>query len=976
MGVLTSCKLRKEVLKGDLEDAIFAADFGDLIARTAPPVYSDPKTFFQNTHPAQQLCKIIKTVFSRLADPQEGGAAIRLSTGFGGGKTHTLMALWHLARNITDLALGAELLPAAGRPKKVTVPAVDASKAGLPVFSTHDEVEIHSLWGELFYQLGGRKALTALGKADDAEASPSEKQIEAIFPAGPVLILLDELVIYMARLSERGQGNLLGFLNSLAAVVYKRPQTILVVTDPAGQAAYDKMAAKLADALPAAAARLDDMFNRELSDFDPIGGETARVIVRRLFEDVDSTAAQKASQIYFDLYERVLRDSPDVLPPNVASTAYAARILECYPFHPRLLDTAKDRLGALQDFQKSRGVLRLFARILRDIWESKQDSELITAGEINWSSPRIQADLLQRLNRDNFKAAVSADIEKHARELDGGAPQGIHQRVASALLIESLPMQLNSGMDAPDLTLAILRPEEAGPEPAEALDRLVGCCWHTYPLPGSRGWQFRYEANLIKQIEERKPLIPLDDAKSRVLAEVQGYFTGVGFKLAPWPENARQVPDVADLQLVLCEDEKTARAVCDFSDDSDPLAPIPRRFKNAILAVTASSSALNAAIDRAQRLLAADAIERENRSGDAAKLIRDQLQRLKPELSKQFRVQTCRAFDRVLLANGFAGSMEEKYQVPEDQMLKGAQGQQGLRSYLFDKKLMYRPDESLDVDLFLKEVLPGATPIPDAPGVCTAKAVHERFLGAPNLRLVPESSLVRQTIQKAVGAGKLVVKLSDGRAYDAEGCVEGILGKRRRTSGSLASFRLDDETFLTPASQPSAREWLKLDKEEEPGKLGLGGGFVSPISATPVPVGKVQATTWEKLIEFAETRPLLELELTVTTPASAAKLISLAQPMGADALTLSVSVSGSSKDGGSLNFSAAEVKPNNPVRPLVVAQTLFTAMAETPMYEAQLKLSFIGGRTGTSDQLRKMAEAAPEDLVVVGLLDKPAGANK
>src|ERR1035438_3773206 len=102
MGVLTACKPRKEILKGDLEDAIFAADFGDLIADKAPPVYGNAKTFFQNTHAAKQLRKVVQLVFGRLAQTKEGGATIRLSTGFGGGKTHTLMALWHLASHIDD----------------------------------------------------------------------------------------------------------------------------------------------------------------------------------------------------------------------------------------------------------------------------------------------------------------------------------------------------------------------------------------------------------------------------------------------------------------------------------------------------------------------------------------------------------------------------------------------------------------------------------------------------------------------------------------------------------------------------------------------------------------------------------------------------------------------------------------------------------------------------------------------------------
>src|SRR5262245_24058701 len=112
MGVLKSCKPRKEVLEGDLEDAIFAADFGDLIAddpRT-PRVYGHAATFFANTHPAADLKRIVEHVFTRLSKADEGGAVIRLSTGFGGGKTHTLMTLWHLARNIGQAALGTEVL--------------------------------------------------------------------------------------------------------------------------------------------------------------------------------------------------------------------------------------------------------------------------------------------------------------------------------------------------------------------------------------------------------------------------------------------------------------------------------------------------------------------------------------------------------------------------------------------------------------------------------------------------------------------------------------------------------------------------------------------------------------------------------------------------------------------------------------------------------------------------------------------------
>ena len=173
----------------------------------------------------------------------------------------------------------------------------------------------------------------------------------------------------------------------------------------------------------------------------------------------------------------------------MASPAYAQRILHSYPFHPRLLDTVEGKLGAMSDFQKSRGILRLFARIVRDIWEQGQDLDLIGAGEINWASGSIQGDLIQRLNRDRFRAAITADIEQHATQLDGQG-QGIHRRVASALLLESLPLMPNSGMNESDITLAVLRLDEAEPEAREALERLIAIGWHTYPMAGGRAGVF------------------------------------------------------------------------------------------------------------------------------------------------------------------------------------------------------------------------------------------------------------------------------------------------------------------------------------------------------------------------------------------------------------------------------------------------------------------------------------------------------
>lgn len=958
MGVIQSCRPRPEVLKGDLADAIFAADFGSLIEGKAPEVYANVNIFFQNTHPAAQLKKIIQVVFERLTDRKEAGAILRLSTGFGGGKTHTLMALWHLAKNIDDLTIGTELLPAAGRPAAVTVVAIDAQKAGVPEFMNHGKLKTHSLWGEIFYQLGGEKALQALGEADHPESSPSEAQIEALLPDGPLLFLLDELVIYMAQLSERGQGNLLAFLSKLASISNKRPQMVVIVTDPAGQAAYSQKAEKLKEQLEPAAIQLNEILSRKVSDFDPIGEESARVITRRLFEWIDPTAAQKASAAYHQLYQRVAQEHSDLLLREAMNQNYAQRIVECYPFHPRLLDTARDRLGAIQDFQKSRGVLRLFARIIRDIWETQADVDLITAGDIDWSSQRIRADLLNRLNRDNFSAAISADIEKHAFELDGGTKNGIHRRVASALLLESLPLQTNSGMNYQDLTLAVLRPDDAGPEAREALDRLLGVCWHLYPMEGRQGWQFRYEENILKKVEQRKALVAIEEAKQRTFAEVQGYFSGPNFKLCAWPISPRAVPNLSNLQLVLCETEELARRVCNFEDDSDPNAPIPRRFRNAIVAVTAQSSALHDVVERARRLIALEQIEKEYRTGEENKLAREQIQRLKPSFMKNFRIHARRAFNRVVIPGHEPVTLEEKFHVSEEQILQGNHGQASLHRFLNEKDLIYKPGDALDIDKFITTVLPGTTPNLDHPEVFSARSVHERFLSAPGLRLIPDHSIVRQTIIKAVEAGKLVVRTADGTAYDAQGCVAGEENQRKRYPTRISSFALDDTVLITHPAASIAADWLKEQTVEK--------GLPEITAAAPrVSTGPITAHTWHDAIKNAEQRAVTKIEFIAKNPGDAEQLLPLAQPLGAQQLVLSVSAGGPMRDGGDMKFIASNVKPTHPAKPLHLAQLIFNSAGDNRSYEAKLVLIFEAqGRTGLQARLEQARTTAPVDIEI------------
>lgn len=950
MGILDSCKPRADVLSGDLKDAIFAADFGDVVANHpgTPEVYRDPQLFFRNTHPARDLKRIVREVFSALSSDGEPGLALRLSTGFGGGKTHTLLSLWHLARNVGNAELGAELLPAAGRPNTVHVVAVDGAKAGHPVFAQHGGVVVKSLAGELAYQFGGAEAVQKLGAANDVTAQPTEAAIEGLLPDGPVLILLDELVLYLSGLDDQGRKNTLNVVNKLVAIAARRPQTVLVVTDSGAQPSYAGESADLGKVLVAARA-LDELLGRKTSDFDPIGSESARVIARRLFESVDGDAASHTAQEYHALFARVSDEHPGSLPAAARTEEYTKRIVESYPFHPRLLDTAKDRLGALADFQRSRGVLRLFARIIRDVWECGDDVDLITAGEVDFSSTRIRSDLLQRLNKEQFDAAVSADVIGHAGELDNGK-RGVHTRVASALMLESLPGTSSAGLTPDDLTLAVLRPDEAGQEPTEALDHLIGNSWHAYPMDGGAGYQFRVEPNVRKQIEERRNRISLADAEARVQTEAQQYFQGAGFKVRNWPEHANAVPDVAQFQLVLCDSEARAKSTAAHADDRDAGAPIKRRFINAVVAVAPTDAAYRAAVQRAQSLMAAEELEREYRTGGAGATIRDQLKRLKPELEKQFRVQARRAFDRVVLADGSAYSIDESFQGGDEQILRSPQGQQALRRFLEEKELIYGATDALDARLLVQRYLTGAVPVPGETDVWPASAVHERLLSAPGLRLVPDDELTRRTLLRGVRDGLLVLRLGDGRAYDRDGVVEGAAGLRRRVrDGALHTLALADDVLVALPAAPAVAGWTAVDTAPNGGPVRT-----PPPPPPPALAGDLVTADMGKAIEASLSRPLLQLVITAHTTAGAKLLSQLAQPFGASSITLSVWVDGKVKGGGAMGLSIEGVKNSHPIRPLEVASAIANSLTSPDSFKASLTLEFVPGLSMAGNHLNAL----------------------
>ncbi|MFZ4484872.1 MAG: hypothetical protein ACOYOL_12945, partial [Chthoniobacterales bacterium] len=383
-----------------------------------------------------------------------------------------------------------------------------------------------------------------------------------------------------------------------------------------------------------------------------------------------------------------------------------------------------------------------------------------------------------------------------------------------------------------------------------------------------------------------------------------------------------------------------------------------------------------AALEKAQRLMASEKIRKEHATGEHGKQVIEQLDRLDPDLRKQFFLHSFRAFDQVVLSGRPPFHLEEQYMVPEAQVLQRPNGQSLLRKFLHDKSLLFESTDGIDPDLFAEKVLPGATPLPGEPEVFTAKAIHERILSAAGLRLIPDPDVIRSTIRKAVDAAKISVQFGDGVCHDSRGSVTGIKGHRRRNTAKLpTAIPLDETVRVALLGTATATAWLAEDGEggggPAPGGGGGGGGGGGPIPPPPPP-GQVTATTWTAILDYALKRPLLKLELRAPAPAIAATLATLAQPLGADLLSVSVTVTGEAKDGGSVNFAANDLKLNHPAKPLQMAQTLFNSLADGCTYEATVVLTFKGSRPGLHPALENLQQSASVDVKPIALFDRPA----
>ncbi len=575
-------KPHDDVSSGRYRHAEFAADLWQVHRGGGSPEYRDPESFFRRTYLTDSLSKLLVGALRR-ASGAGGDPVVQLQTNFGGGKTHSMLALYHLLSGNAPRELDevGELLEEAGvaaapRAKRVVLVG-NRMSPGNPVVKS-DGTEVRTLWGELAWQLGGRDAFEKVRLDDEKATSPGDR-LRALFEEyGPVLVLIDEWVAYARQLHE--QSDLPGgsfetqftFAQALTESAKVVDDCLLVVSLPASASAGTSSGSTQADDAEVGGVRGRDALNRlanvvgrVATAWQPATSEEGFEIVRRrLFEPLDGEAL-KARDLTARQFGALYRRSKGAFPSECHDPAYGKRIRAAYPIHPEVFDRLYSDWSSLAKFQRTRGVLRLMASVVHSLWESGDGSSLILPSMIPVDDPRVQSELTRYLT-DNWTPIIGADVDgpnssphKLDAEFSNLGKHSATRRVARTVYMGSAPVTgaANRGIDDRNVNLGCVMPGEPASVFGDALRRLASRATYLYQ-DRTRYW-YGTQPTVAKLAEQRaaelassEPHRASDELERRLRKEFGGGASKAEhLRVHLLPRSPDDVPDDRDARLVV-----------------------------------------------------------------------------------------------------------------------------------------------------------------------------------------------------------------------------------------------------------------------------------------------------------------------------------------------------------------------------------------------------------------------------------------
>lgn len=494
-------KPHPDVASGRYIQAEFAADLAQVVQGKADPEYGDPREFFRRTYLTEGLLDLLVTGIKRLT-AQGGDPVVQLQTSFGGGKTHSMLALYHLLGGqieFSEIPGGEDIIGRIGEVDN-SISANRAVIVGTAFSATEPRIypdcTTHTLWGDIAYQLGGVEAYRMVEKADLAGISPgSDTLLKLMEDYGPVLIIIDELVAFARNLYGATTRHTAGtfdsvmtFVQSLTEAVKRSSDSMLLVSIPESDIEIGGEGGK------ASLEILAKTIGRIESIWKPVTAtESFEIVRRRLFSsEMDYPARDAALNAFRDMYN----NNSGEFPMGVSEGDYFRRMQEAYPIHPELFARLYEDWSTLDRFQRTRGVLRLMATVIHRLWTDNDQSLMIMPASIPLWSGTVRNEMLRYLP-ENWPAIVDADIDGEDSkpfQLDKSIPTlgqyTASRRVARSIFIGSAPSvaaQNVRGVEETRIRLATVQPGEQLAVFNDALRRMSNQLTYLY-TDGSRHW--------------------------------------------------------------------------------------------------------------------------------------------------------------------------------------------------------------------------------------------------------------------------------------------------------------------------------------------------------------------------------------------------------------------------------------------------------------------------------------------------------
>ena len=620
-----------DVAQGRYRNAEFAADLAQVARGEGAMEYRDPVEFFARTFITEGMAGLMEQSLRRISG-KGGEPVIQLKTAFGGGKTHSMLALYHMMRGRVSVGKIPNVKPVLGRAEVGALPkanvavlvgtALDPTKSKRPSYMPG--ITINTLWGEMAAQLaesaGKPELYEYVKESDKKHVSPGSLTLKNLFDASaPCLILMDELVSYAKKiygvngLPAGSFDNFISFIQEITEAARASKNSIVVASIPESDIEIGGDAGKIA------LGTIEHTFGRMESIWKPVvANEGFEVVRRRLFldckdSDQRSAVCSKFSQMYSENHSD--------FPLEAREVEYKERMVSCYPIHPEVFDRLYEDWATLERFQRTRGVLRLMAAVIHELWMGNDAGLMIMPGSIPLDAPNVRDELTRHLS-EGWNALVDREVDGRKSipfQKDQSNPRYggklAARRVARTVMLGSAPTvrdQQVRGIEASRIRLGVIQPGENIANFNDALSTLASSLAYLYTNPsGDRFW-YDTRPTLRKTVEDRATQVSASNVEYEIETRLRGLrkeqpFAGIHV----CPASSLDVPDEQATRLVILrptdEYRKTSqnsKAITAATDMLNNRGNTPRIYRN-MLAFIAPDHDLMMSLMQAARLFIA-----------------------------------------------------------------------------------------------------------------------------------------------------------------------------------------------------------------------------------------------------------------------------------------------------------------------------------------------------------------------------------